>query len=399
MKKKLLFVIPSLSAGGAERSLINLLAQLDFRKYDVDLFMFNHDGVFRDLVPKNVQVLPLPDRYNRFAMPMWNSVSHFLWNKDAALAYSRIMFSFRNRLYRSVSIGEQQGWKYIARSFDKIDKKYDVAIGFLEKTSIYFCAEKVDAAKKIGWVHNDYDKLGMDPYFDQSYFQKLDHIVTVSEECGHILRRRFPDQDNKINVIHNIVSPKAIRNMAEKESNDVYDRNGDEFVILSIGRLNAQKGFELAIKTCRLLVDKGFRFQWNIIGEGEERERLTELIRAEGLEQKIKLLGLKPNPYPYIKQADIYAQTSRFEGKAIAIDEAKILNKPIVITNFSTAKDQIEDGVEGLIVDMNADAIANGISKLIKDKEIRKRMTEHLSQLELGTEEEINKLYSLIDRW
>lgn len=395
MKKKLLFIIPSLTAGGAERSLINLLTQIDFEMYDVDLFMFNHEGVFMELVPENVHVLPLPDSYNRFSMSIWNSVSQFLLERNAALAYNRIMFSYRNRIYRSVSIREQKGWKYVARSIDKIDKKYDVAIGFLEKTSIYFCMEKVDAAKKIGWVHNDYDKLGMDPSFDLDYFQKLDHIVTVSDECGNILRRRFPNQSQKVNVIHNIVSPKVIKYLADKVPHDVYNRQDNETVILSIGRLNSQKGFELAIKASRLLVDRGFHFQWNIIGEGEERRKLTELISVEGLEETIKLLGLKSNPYPYMKQADIYAQTSHFEGKAIAIDEAKILNKPIVITNFSTAKDQLENGVEGLIVDMNAEAIAIGISKLIQDQSIRKRMSDHLSRLQLGTEDEINKLYTL----
>ncbi|OME83948.1 glycosyl transferase [Paenibacillus sp. FSL A5-0031] len=397
MKKNILFVIPSLSAGGAERSLINLITQIDFNQYNVDLFLFSHKGIFMDLVPENVQVLPLSESYYRFIKPLLPSVSQFLVRRNAKLAYSRFMFSYKSRMSKSVSINEQEGWKYIARSIDLVEKKYDVAIGFLEKTSIYFCAEKVNAAKKIGWVHNDYDKLGMNPYFDQGYFAKMDHIVTVSEECGHILKQRFPDQHSKIEVIHNIVSPKIINQLADLVEKDVYDRKSDELVILSIGRLHAQKGFELSIKACRILLDKGYKFQWNIIGEGEEREKLSALITSEGLDNNIKLLGLKVNPYPYIKQADIYVQTSWFEGKAIAIDEAKILNKPIVITNFSTAKDQIKDGVEGLIVDLDVDAIAVGISKLIEDQETRTRMTKYLSSLHLGTEDEIHKLYKILE--
>lgn len=396
MKKKLLFIIPSLSAGGAERSLINLLAILDFKKYEVDLFMFNHEGLFMELIPEDVHVLPLPESYNRFVMPIRYSVSKFLMDKKAVLAYNRIMFSYKNKVSNNVSIGEQKSWKYMASAIGKMNTKYDAAIAFLEKTSIYFCAEKVDAVKKIGWVHNDYDKLGMDPFFDLNYFEELDHIVTVSEECGHILKRRFPNQDKKIEVIHNIVSPKVIKQLSEKGTHDVFGRRGKETVILSIGRLHTQKGFELAIEACSLLKDMGIQFQWNIIGEGEERQRLTELIKVAGLQQYVRLLGLKSNPYPYVKQADIYAQTSRFEGKSIAIDEAKILNKPILITNFSTAMDQIVDGVEGLIVEMNAEAVALGISELIHNQRISIQMSEHLSQLQLGTEEEINKLYSLL---
>jgi glycosyltransferase involved in cell wall biosynthesis len=397
MKKNLLFVIPSLTAGGAERSLINLLTQMDFEQYNVDLFMFSPKGIFLELLPKNVRILPLPDSYNQFVKPILPSISRLLWRKNSRLAFSRIMFSFKNRMSGNVSVKEQESWKYIARSFVVLEKKYDIAIAFLEKSSIYFCTEKVNADKKIGWVHNDYDMLGMNPYFDQNYFNKLDYIVTVSEECRHILKERFPNQNEKLKVIYNIVSPTIIRGLANMVSEDVYNRKKDEFVILSIGRLHPQKGFEYALRAAKLLLDSGYCFQWNIIGEGVERTALTELIDTMGLKNHVKLLGLKANPYPYIKQADIYAQTSVFEGKAIAIDEAKILNKPIVITNFNTAKDQLKDGVEGLIVDLNAEAIASGISKLIQDSEVRSRMAQHLATLALGTEDEINKLYKILE--
>lgn len=396
MKKNLLFVMPSLSAGGGERSLVNLLSQMNYDEYNVDLFLLSHEGIFMGLLPKEVNVLPLTDTYSRFTRPLLSSVGQFISSGSAAMAYSRMMFSLTNRMPKEVGIREQESWKYLANSLSRLNKKYDAAIGFLEKTSIYFCVEKVDAVKKIGWVHNDYDKLGLNPEFDTGFFEKLDHIVTVSDECANVLKRRFPKQNDKVNVIHNIVSPKVINQLANKEEVDVYNRKQGEIVILSIGRLHAQKGFELAIKTGRKLVDNGWSFQWNIIGEGDERGKLSELIAANGLNNHFKLLGLKTNPYPYIKQADIYAQTSKFEGKAIAIDEAKILNKPILVTNFSTAKDQIKDGVEGIIVEMNTEAVAAGIGRLMHEQGIRNRLSEHLSRLQLGTEEEIKKLYKLL---
>ncbi|MBD2872036.1 glycosyltransferase [Paenibacillus arenilitoris] len=396
MRKKLLFVMPSLSAGGGERSLINLLSQIDYGQFEVDLFLLSHEGLFMSMVPDAVRILPLPESYTRFSQPIWDAVPRLLLRGKPTLAYGRIMYSVVNRTESNVGTREQGSWKYMARAMNRIEKRYDAAIGFLEKTSIYFCVEKVSAAKKIGWVHNDYDKLGMDPDFDVHYFKQLDHIVTVSDECASVLKKRFPNQNDKVNVIHNIVSPSVIRRLAEKEAKDLYDRQGDELIILSIGRLHPQKGFDLAVKTCKRLVERGYNVQWNIIGEGEEREKLAGLIRKEGLADRFKLLGLRTNPYPYLKQADIYAQTSRFEGKAIAVDEAKILNKPIVVTNFSTAKDQIEDGIDGLIVEMNADSVAAGIGRLIQDREARKRMTDHLSRLQLGTEGEIEKLYKLL---
>lgn len=396
MKQKLLFVMPSLSAGGGERSLINLLTQIDYTQYIVDLYLLSHEGLFMEMVPDDVRLLPLPESYTTFALPLPRSLKRLLRDRKLKLAINRVMFSLSNRSIANVGKKEQTSWRFLSQSISDISQIYDVAIGFLEKTSIYFCVDKVNAKMKIGWVHNDYDKLGMDPEFDRHYFDRLNHIVTVSEECASVLKIRFPDQEKKIHVIYNIVSPVMIQRMAGLETIDVYNRSENEFVILSIGRLHPQKNFELSIMACKELKKKGYKLQWNIIGEGEERHSLEEKIKANGLEDCFKLLGLKSNPYPYLQQADIYVQSSKFEGKSIAIDEAKILNKPIVITNFSTAKDQLIDGVEGIIVEMNPEALVDSIGMLMKDNILRERLSSYLSGQMLGTESEIEKLYQLL---
>lgn len=396
MKKNLLFVMPGLAAGGGEKSLVNLLSQIDYEHYNVDLFLFNHEGIFMDFLPKEVNVISLPETYKLFTLPFAESVRRLAASNRMSLVYNRVMFAFRNVSGKEISETEQYNWKHLSSSLEKLDKKYDAAIGFLEKTATYFCVDKVNADKKIGWVHIDYDKLGMNPNFDIKYFSELDHIVTVSEECASILKRRFPDQRDKVDVIYNIVSPRMINQMVEHGERDVYGRKPDETIILSIGRLHYQKGFELAIEACDKLVRQKHNVRWYVIGEGEERGKLTQLIAKYRLEDRFILLGLKANPYPYIKQAHIYAQPSKFEGKSIAIDEAKILNKPIVVTNFSTAKDQITDGYNGLIVDMSAAAVAEGIGKLIQDDGLRRRLSDNLACEKLGTEQEINKLYTLV---
>lgn len=398
MKKNLLFVMPGLSAGGGEKSLVNLLSQIDYDLFNVDLFLLNHHGLFMEFLPKQVNILSLPGTYQSFSLPVYQSISKLLLRGHFSLAYNRFLFFVTNRIKRNTSRREQYSWKYLSKSLDQLEGKYDAAVGFLEKTSTYFCVDKVNARKKIGWVHIDYDQLGMDPIFDAKYFEKLDSIVTVSKECANILKDRFPDEKHKVDIIYNVVSPSMICKMAEQAKTDVYGRKKDEIIILSIGRLNYQKGFELAIEACKVLIEKGYKVKWNIIGEGEEREKLTNLIKEHQLEEHFKLLGLKSNPYPYIKQADIYAQTSKFEGKSIAIDEAKILNKPIIVTNYSTAKDQIKDGVEGLIVAMQPGSIAEGIEKLINNETLREALSKNLSEMRLGTEDEIEKLYKLVNR-
>ncbi|KEZ50327.1 glycosyltransferase [Metabacillus indicus] len=397
MKKNLLFVIPGLDAGGGEKSLINLLTLIDYEKVNVDLLLFNHDGIFMRYLPNQVNVLPLPETFRVFALPAHKSIIKFMFKREFDMVYNRILFAFRNKLSGNVSKNEQYSWKYVSKSFQVLDKEYDSAIGFLEKTSTYFCVEKVNANKKIGWVHIDYNKLGMDPEYDMEYFNKLDHIVTVSEECSVILKENFPSHKDKIDVIYNIVSPRVIYNMAvQNTEKTTLGSNNKEISILTIGRLHPQKGYDLAIEACQLLCKKRINVKWHVIGEGEERKKLVKMIKNKKLQDNFILHGLEPNPYPFIKRADIYVQTSKFEGKSIAIDEAKILRKPIIVTDFSTAKDQIIDGVDGMIVDMDAKSIAAGIEKLIHDKELRNMLIHNLSEKNLGTEDEISKFYRLI---
>jgi glycosyltransferase involved in cell wall biosynthesis len=396
MKKKLLFVMPSLAAGGGERSLVNLLSQIDRESYEVDVFLLHPEGMFMEHLPPWVNVLPLPDDYRNFIRPLLPAMAGFVMRGRLKLAFRRLQYAVINRAPRSIGEREQAAWKYLNESLRKLDGTYDTAIGFLEKTSIYLCVDLVAARSKIGWIHNDYYMLETDAEFDLPYFRKLDHIVTVSEECAASLKEIFAEHSHKVSVIHNIVSPSIIRGLARRAGQDVFERRGQETVILTIGRLHAQKGLELAVAACRILLDRGFQVQWNVIGEGEERERLTLLIEQYGVGESFRLLGLRSNPYPYLEQADIYAQTSRFEGKSIAIDEAKILSKPIVVTNFSTAKDQIRHETDGLIVDMDAESIAAGIIRLIESRALRQQLSQQLSGMALGTEDEINKLYRLL---
>jgi glycosyltransferase involved in cell wall biosynthesis len=396
-KKNLLFIIPGLSAGGGERSLINLLTGLDYSRYNVDLQLLSHEGLFMNLIPRQVRLLPLREPFATFSRPLGASALALAKKGSVRLAADRVLYSLHNRIGREGGKREQRSWRHLSRSFSRLSKTYDAAIGFLEKTSIYFCVEKVNAAVKIGWVHNDYDKLELAPAFDRRYFAELDHLVTVSRECANVLKMRFPEHSGKIAVIHNVVSPGLIREMAFLERGELYNRANGEFVIVSIGRLHEQKNFELAIEACRKLLDRGLNVQWHVIGEGPERAKLNQLIASHGLEGRFWLLGLKANPYPYVHQADLYVQTSLYEGKAIAVDEAKILQKPIVITNFSTARDQLRHESEGLIAEMNADAVADAIARLAADASLRQRITSKLAGQQLGTEKEIDKLYSLVE--
>ncbi|WP_078432594.1 glycosyltransferase [Metabacillus halosaccharovorans] len=392
MKKNILFVINNLNCGGAEKALISLLETFDYSMYNVDLFLFKHEGLFFNKIPKQVNLLAEPYEYQYFDMSIKTAIKDSIKKGRTDIAISRVCAGYIFNVEKNRARCEQRVWKYISRSLKTINKRYDVAIGYLEKNPVYFCIDKVNANKKIGFIHNDYDKLGMDPEVDLQYFEKLDTIVTVSEECSKVLKQRFPIYKQKVHVMHNIVSPNVIHKMSLEPFN--FKEKGIKLV--SVGRLNHQKGFEMAIEACKYLIESGYDVKWYVIGEGQDRLKLEQKIEENDLQEIFILLGMKENPYPYIREADIYVQPSRFEGKSIAIDEARILHKPIVVTNFSTATDQIQNEENGLIVDMDAQSIFKGIKRLIDDKELRKNMIESLTNESQGTETEIQKLYELM---
>lgn len=392
MKKNILFIMNNLNCGGAEKALISLLETIDYNQYNVDLILFKQEGIFLSKIPKQVNLLEEPKGYEYFDMSIKNAIVDCIRRGRIDIALCRIYAGGILKTEKNRAVCEQRVWKYISKSLSKIEKKYDVAIGYLEKNPIYFCVDKVTANKKIGFIHNDYNKLGMDYSIDIKYFNKLDNIITVSESCGQVLKDRFPTHKDKVEIMYNIVSPKVINKMAL----EYIDIGGKGIKLVSVGRLNYQKGFDMAVEACKLLIKDGYDIKWYIIGEGEERHKLEKMIEENRLQDKFILIGIKENPYPYIKKADIYVQPSRFEGKSIAIDEAKILKKPILITDFSTAKDQIVNEKNGLIVEMSSYGIYKGIKILINSETMRSRLSNQLYEEKLGTEKEIDKLYKLI---
>ncbi|MCM3115086.1 glycosyltransferase [Neobacillus sp. MER 74] len=392
MKKKILIVINNLNCGGAEKALISLLETLDFKLLDVDLLLFKHEGIFFNKIPKEVNLLKEPDEFKYFDMSLKTAIFESIIKGRFDITLLRIIAGVIFKTEKNAARCEQRVWKYISKCIEKLKGKYDVAIGFLEKNPIYFCVDIVNADKKIGFIHNDYDKLGMDSNIDLEYFEQLDYLVTVSEECLKILKQRFPMFENKIRLMRNIISPFTINKMSYEK----IEIGHKDITICSVGRLNYQKGFDMAIEACDILVKNGYKIKWYLIGEGEERGKLEKLINTKNLYNSFNLIGLKENPYPYIRHCDIYVQTSLFEGRCLTITEAKILKKPIVSTNFKVIYDQIEDEQNGLIVDQNPRAIYEGVKRLIDDQNLRSKLIYNLENENCGTESEIGIFYKLI---
>lgn len=383
MKKRLLFIIDSLNCGGAEKSLISLLPLLDYERLDVNLLIFRRGGVFEKYLPQQVHV-----------------INHDLYGKGFIDKLYRgihqLGFSYNLR-YGKKRHGAETHWRTMHKSVKPLDGKYDAAVAYQQGMPTFFLATMVDATQKIAWVNADVFAAGYNMNYCKQFYDKMDNVVAVSEKLSDKLSRNAPWLKGKLHCIYDIINPDIVNQLAQESVNDMPLKKGD-MSIVTVGRLTRPKNHLLAIETARVLRDKGMNFKWFFVGEGEMRPTIEERIKEMGLGQNVFLLGLKENPYPYMFNADIYVQTSTFEGFGMTIAEAKILHRPIVSTNFDIVHDQISDHQNGLIAEMTPESVANCIIELSCDKRLKDTIVENLgNEMNSTSVTEPAKFMRLID--
>jgi glycosyltransferase involved in cell wall biosynthesis len=250
--------------------------------------------------------------------------------------------------------------------------------------------DKLKAKRKITFFHSDYKKWSYYKKADRRYFAKVNAIFTISDICVASLKEVFPEYGDKIYKMENIVLPSLIRQMATQSIPHTFDKS--LLNLVSVGHVLQSKGIDFAIDAAQVLKDKEIKFIWTWVGAMAEPQ-WTDTISQRGLNAFFRFIGTTSNPYPYLNAADIVVHPSRFEGKSIALDEAKILCKPIVVTNFSTVHDQFTDGENASICEMNGPAVADAILNLIQHPEIAHRYEQNLSVEQCDNSAEVEKLY------
>jgi glycosyltransferase involved in cell wall biosynthesis len=267
MKKKIVFVIESLHLGGAEKTLVTLMQNLDYKKYDVDLITFNKDGFFNDFVPKEV---------NRIVVEL----PKLGW-------FDRVLFAFKRKTVTKYHAA-QLFWPIIKKYLIKVEKLYDVAIAYNQGFATYYVSDFLIASKKYAWLNINYDIAGYNIDFDFDFYLNFDEIICVSNEVKMTL-------DDKLGSKKYLVQTKYIKDIIEfdeilekaKKIAD-YTFRSNVIKIVSVGRLAKQKAFDLAINACKILVQKGYNIEWLIVGEGAERKYLEELIKKNNLVNNMK---------------------------------------------------------------------------------------------------------------
>ncbi len=390
--KNVLIVIHDMRIGGAQKSLVSFLRCLAEKgeAYRVSLMVIDPTGPFLKEIPETVTLLspPKPLRWLGSALSKDLFLKHFsiggLWGECCWLANKKL-----KRFPKGLNL-QQKLWHSWKKHLPELKERFDVAISYMDGVPNYYVAEKVSAQKKVMWVHSEYQKQGYAPTFDRPFYDKAHKIITISPNCKDCIVREFPDMEEKICVLENITSPTAVIEKSQIGESPEFD-GVDRLKLLTVARLNPQKGVDLAVEAGILLKKAEVPFLWLVVGDGPEREALQKQILQGDIADCFQLLGGRNNPYPYMKNCDILVQPSRVEGKSIVLDEVKVLCKPVVATNYVTVVDALEHGKTGWIVEMEPEALADGILKLYEDPALRTSMEAYMETLPKGNERELEK--------
>lgn len=398
MKKRIFIAIQYLEIGGAERALIGLLSSLDYTKYEVDLFIYRHSGEFMKFIPDEVNLLPEIKKYTTLSRPIKEIVKEGYID----VAIGRVLAHLKNKRFNkkhrtkdSIAI-----YQYVASyttpfmpSFYKRGE-YDLAISFLIPHNIV--REKVLAKQYWAWIHTDYSYVDIDVNYELPVWSAYDKIISISEDVTKGFLSKFPALAPKITIIENILSENFVKEQAE-EKVDLSFLLSDCIKFCTVARFSYPKAIDRAVYICKELIDKGLNIYWYIIGYGSDETMIREKIKETQMEKRFVLIGKKENPYPYVKATDFYIQPSRYEGKAVTVREAQILEKPVIITNYPTAKSQLNNGMDGVIVPDSIEGAADGIEAFLKDKDKQNRIIAYLKAHHYGNEFETKKIDKLLN--
>lgn len=385
-KKKIAFILTTFVVGGVEKSFLDLMDCFDQDMYDVTIFLPDDKGEWTCMLEEkyNVKYLRIEDFKTVFFSQFYSG---------------HIYSAFRSFFYRFLARVNykkhyRKSTEYFIRSMPRVKEKFDCAVAYqiINDDCILGTLFRINASKKVAWSHSYINK--QETIYGQ-WYNKFDKLFCVSEFARKALTQNFPVLVNKTEVFYNVMNPERILSLSEEPIYEEFCKTTT--TIVTIGRLSREKGQYMIPRVVRLLIDAGHFVKWYLIGDGDLREEIQNNIVKEQVQDNVILLGNKNNPYPFVKVCDIYVQTSLIEGWGLTVSEAKILQKPIVTTDAGVMREQIRNGVNGLIVsEPTSEALAAGISKLIEHPELREAFVKQFQCEDVCHNEELKKLYDLL---
>ena len=399
--KKVAIFIPNLKMGGAQKSLVSLLNELDLNQLHVSLYLLQKENDLLEQVPSEIKVHYLDNYYdvlkNQFSTKLKKDIIIALCKGKVRYTIRKIRHTLKYLKFSRTGLHEEQKiWSLVKNSSESVDIVADYCVSFMQGSMTYYLIDKVSTnAKKIEVLNTDYKKAGYSSDFDKYYFDQLDNIVCLSDEVANVLKKAHPSLLRKVVICENIVSPKEIYKFASLQCD--YAIPKDMLTICSCGRLAIQvKGYDLIIEAARQLKQSGIKFRWIIIGDGDGRKWMEQKISEYRLENQVILLGTILNPYPVINQCDIFVHASRFEGRTRAIREAKVLKKAIVATNFDTVSADLTNEYDGLIVPMCGKDICDAIVRLANDHDLAIKLINNISISDCTGVEKYHNMFGIL---
>ncbi|MCH5238001.1 MAG: glycosyltransferase [Muribaculaceae bacterium] len=367
MKQRILINIHYLEIGGAESSLIGLLHSLNPAEYSIDLMINDKRGELLKYVPDWVNILDIPQDYSMIERP----ITEVIKKGYIRIVLARLWAKYKFRKYAKKNNPKDGSaiFSYVAKYVTpllpdlKQSGEYDLAISYLTPHNIVL--DKIKSGKKICWIHTDYSAIDVNKDLELPVWNGYDKIVSISDNVTHNFTVVFPELKEKIVKVEPVLSKSLIERRADEFLPQDMKREGDEILILTIGRFSYAKNLESIPFICKFLREKGLNVKWFIIGYGGSDQYIRDAITENGIDDRVVILGKKENPYPYIKACDWYVQPSRYEGNSITVKEAQILGKPVIITNYPTAISQINNEEKGFIGPSDIEEFAEFVSNLL----------------------------------
>lgn len=395
-KKKILFIMPYLGCGGVESTLFSLLENINRNKFEITLLLLEKKGAFVDRIPRDIRIeyIELPERewgifYGKKKVLMEYIRSGMLWKIPAFLLYNRGFSLTEDRTDNAAYFDR------IADSIPELPEHYDLAVDYFGYSTFttFYLAEKVRANVKVSWLHSIMSRFYPNAFL--KWYEKMNMIFAVSQKIKEDFEGIFPSI-HTVSLFYNLINPESIRERAKAPGGFSDDYEGVR--ILTVGRICHEKGPDLAVKAYKKLIEQGYAIRWYMIGGGsqEDIKQVRSLLESKEEQENFVFLGLQNNPYSYMKQCDIYVQPSRYEGYCTTTNEARIIGAPIVMTDVSGAREQIEDGANGFIVPPNVKELYGAVKKLIDQPELQKQFRENLKKLDCDTRREVQKLERLV---
>lgn len=386
-RKRIVFLC-GLGDGGMEIALVRLMQELDYDRVSVTLLTPERKGPLLGMLPEQVTV-----RHCHFTSEFAYSigVNDFSRCNQAQRAFYRF-----GRKLLTLASDERRNlvYDYACSHIDDLPKDhFDAVLDFRGYGSLTTTiGSHLDADFHAVWMHDE--RMEWLP-LAMPYLSAYDKVFCVSESVKRRFDELAPSHAGNAEVLYNVLDADAIRREALQPVADDFAQHRNKLVTL--GRLLPQKGIDIAVETAARLRDRGMDFIWLVLGEGEQRAELETMIHTYGLEHNFILKGRVGNPYPYIKAADVYVQPSRYEGYSLALQEARILGKPIVASDIPSSREQIAEGETGVLVHSDDAALAEGIIRLLNDESLRATLSDNLQGERFDYEDQVHRLCSLID--